>query len=305
MALVLPAISCRFIRYRLKYFIFKITSIFRYVAPNSNTPYYYDPGSKFDDVISHPVSISSFRDDPRDSDAGSVAYSQMPPSSMPAAMLMHPYRQQGYAPLGQGPYARSPIPYDGPSPSPYMGPPQRGKGYLPSGGYDQERGIVDETHSNLSSTSGANRHPNLPSQSYAHPTYPQEQGYSIPYQPGYHMDSFGEPARSGPYEGVRPGFEDTLPYDDNFAATNLLSPAFSETVDFKHALERQGKQYQQNPTSAHNYQNFIEPEKNRKTSGTPVNPGNEEAELYDEKLGTIREELDADEVVAEIDGLLL
>ena len=280
-----------------------VVPFFRYVAvAPSNTPFYYDPGSKFDDGSIHPP-LSSFRDDQLELDTGNPPYAQMTSSNMAGAIPMHTFRQSGYQGHGQVAYAQSPIPYSAQSSALYMGPAQRGQPYLTGGGYDQDGVMVDESHSNLSSTGSANRFSN---QGYPQPAYTQEQGYPISYRPGYRMDGYEEPPRNGPYEGVPQGYADGPPYEDDFAASNLLSPAYSETGDYKHALERQMKLYQQqNQTSTHPYQNSIEPEKNRKTSGNPPDSTNDQPDSLDDKLGTIREELDADEVIAEIDGLLL
>jgi len=218
---------------------------------------------------------------------------------------MHVYRQPGYQGHGQVAYARPSIPYNAQSPVPYMSPAQRGQPYLPGRGYDPEGVIVDESHSNLSSTSSANRLPNHPSQGYSQPAYTQEQGYPVSYQSGYHMDGYEEPSRNGPYESVPQGFVDGPPYEEDFAASNLLSPAYSETGDYKHALDKQMKLYQQQNQASHGYQNSIEPEKSRKAPGNPTDPTNEQSDSLNDKLGTISEELDADAVIAEIDGLLL
>ena len=267
----------------------------RYVALPSNTPYYYDPGSKFNENPSYPAT-SSFHDEPVDSEV--APFSQVSSSTMAGAIPLHPYRQN-YPNQGQPSYGRSPLPYANPSPAPYLNQAYRGKPYsnMPSTGYDVEGPVFDESRSNLSSSENGNRFVNQPNQ-HEYQQYGSQQSYSIHYPPSYDLDGYSDLRTPAPYEGEQP----QGPYEEDFAATNLLmSPAYSETGDYKHALERQMKQYQQQNQPTQSYQNDSE----NSSGNTAAESSDKNDPAYNEKLGTITEELDADEVVAEIDGLLL
>ncbi|XP_076808174.1 protocadherin-11 X-linked-like [Clavelina lepadiformis] len=276
----------------------------RYTSAPSNTPYYYDPGSKFDPSGQQQRGkFSTFRDDVN-SDTGSPAHSQVASSNVSRQpSTTAGYRHPGYSSQGQlapPAYSQSPVPFNAASPTPYNGQP-RGKAYvnLQGGGYDMNGVGPDEAHSNLSSASSGN-HPSYP-QGYPTQHYPQDQ--MQPYYPSY-QGYGGQPAPT--HYGDQQGYGSDQQFEQDFSATNLiLSPADSEPGDYKQRLERQMLQHQHPQQPGHGYGHPMDAGDNQRLLEENQAPVHQEDGASLDKLSTIREELDADEVVAEIDGLLL
>ena len=230
----------------------------------------------------------------------------------PEAQLRQPAASTGYqhaypGHVSQPPYTQSPIPFNAASPVPYSVPQQeREKVHINQNGvvYEANREGNEEIQVSLSNTSHANHYHNYPmSQNSTQQFYAPEQTYHIQYPQTYHHHGNNVNEQQGYYDdqGQYYGVELT---ENDFAATNLiLSPADSEPGDYKRRLEQQmGHQsakpagYYGNSSEAEN-QHFL----NAETSGAkPVEDDSSVA-----KLSTIREEMDADEVVAGIDRLLL
>ena len=242
-------------------------------------------GSNFDHP--HGGGAASYHGDIRDSENGNGFYPQVTSSAA--------YRHLSCRSHGHAPPSRSPMPYTSPSPAPYAGHPQRGKAYvnLQGGGFDLEAGVPEDGHSNLSSSSVGNRYSNYPQ------VIPKEQAYPAVYPPGYNIDSYDDAGRTGYYDSQPQSY--SHPNEDDFAASNLiLSPAYSEKGDnrpgFDATLKQLANQSSQEKESA----------KNRSiSSNLDANIQSGDIDQANEKLSTIREEIDADQVVADIDGLLL
>ena len=170
---------------------------------------------------------------------------------------------------------------------------------------------VEDAHSNLSGSSSGH-HPSYRNphdyQGYPPGTYPaQYHPQQQTFAPAPH-NLYPEQQAYGNYPGDGG--------HDEFAATNLLlSPVDADPSDYRQRLERQMQQQQGYPQQPPQEQ---QPQQTGYKYNHPGSDDDEQQLLNDggaaksadnaastDKLSTIREELDPDEVVAEIDGLLL
>jgi len=156
-------------------------------------------------------------------------------------------------------------------------------------------------------SNSANQYQNYPISHNPTPQYySPEQNHHLQYAPTY--QTYGsDPQDYYDDQGHYYGSQRTA--DNEFAATNLiLSPADSEPGDYHRRLERQltqqpgGTQLQ---SSSHIHGQHNDPERQRllNTENNGSKPDDDGESVA--KLSTIREEMDADEVVAGIDRLLL
>ena len=197
--------------------------------------------------------------------------------------------------LSQPPYTQSPIPFS----SMHYSPSQQahGKAYVNLKGvtYEANGFAREEAPSNIpSSGSGMNF------QSYPQPHQhysSANNNYYIQYPQAYEGYATEQAEY---YDDHQHGYTDEASYQNEFAATNLLlSPADTDPHDY---MQRFDGMIPRDRTH-HSYENVPEIKSQRSLKGE--NQSSNEDEQSAAKLTTIREELDADEVVAGIDQLLL
>ena len=266
-------------------FVTKAKSVmfcFRYV------PYYFGPVQNGANVIR--------------GDFGSFAEDEQP-----GAQHTGHYQPHG-SHISQPPYTQSPIPFNTVSPTPYSSAQQvRGGQYINLQGATYEANGVgnDEMRRSTSSKRGGNQYQNCPiAQNPTQQFYSSESNYHVQYAPNYQPYG-GDINKQRGYcdeQGQFYGAERAAA--NEFAATNLLmSPADSEPSEYTRRLEQQITQHQ--PEHLSSYERGAEAENQRllKSGNLSSIPGEDDSSMA--KLSTIREEMDADEVVADIDRLLL
>ena len=219
----------------------------------------------------------------------------------------HPYVNHGH--ISQPPYTQSPIPFNTVSPTPYSVPKQsRGQQYVNLHGVTYEvNGVrAEEGQSNASGSNGSNQYQNYPiSQNPSHHYYSPEQNYHLQYAPTYQAYGNDGTDQLGYYDDQGQYYGPQRTADNEFAASNLiLSPADSEPGEYQRRLERQLTQQQDQSQRSYAHTG-ADPETERllKSDNPGSKPDDDDASVA--KLSTIREEMDADEVVAGIDRLLL
>ena len=220
----------------------------------------------------------------------------------------HSYQQNlhnGY--LSHDNYRQSPAPVYENSSGSYMATQStRGQPYVNLQGvtYDSSGFSKDDACRNLVNDGGASQYQNYHPK-YLQQYYEQDQQYST-HQPDSYPTYVDGNQQQVYYDDQYQVYERHNSYPNEFAATSLLlSPADSEAPsDLKQRFNRQPKQHLAQPTS-HGYGSSTEIENQRLLK--PESTGNLKAadvDASDLKLGTIREEIDAAEVVAGIDRLL-
>nr|XP_039255252.1 protocadherin-11 Y-linked-like [Styela clava] len=281
---------------------------FRYHGDPS-TPYYYDPGQKF----AHLGNSDQGSGDGFSQVGGHNESIQSHSSFQPQdhGMQHHP-----------GMHMSTPHMHN----RMYQNEPERGGAYINLQGYDpSNQNQTEDIHSNLSSAS-SNTNQYNPGLAQNNPRYRPDSSqpqlfYQVPNQstPRYDM----VPSNQGYYPGGLQDYRQTpihdLPpqhhYGEDFSASNLLPVAHDKGPDYAGKQWGQPGQPEQQPligrydparqseAEPNEQENMlirnIEASKNAQNNANPAN-----GKTVDEKLSTI-EEIDAEAVVAEIDGLLL
>ena len=274
--------------------------IFSRFPSSSNRSFrYYDPVNRYEPHHSHP-SVSPLRDDYVDSDAGSGRYPRMT-SSLPVAELnssYHPHSYPSREQITHSPYSQPSLQYSGPSAMSY--PSQQPVGSyinLRGASYDVDGVLPDDTQGYIANTGGGAQYPGYPAPGNpVHVQYPQVQGYPTQYVTTYPEEGYG--ISSGPFVEPNQGFMPA--YEEDFSASNLLlSPAYTEPVAYSYPEERQIP-YQ----SMGRLDKKTDSKSDLKPTSETFANARDDADAPSEKLSTIKE-IDADEVVAKIDELLL
>lgn len=244
--------------------------------------------------------MGSFREDYVESDAGSGRYPRM----MSSEAIFDPSSQQyfrGYPSHEQivhTPYSQAPVQYTGQTAMSYPVQVPTSHLNMHGGGYEVDRGIPNEIPSYISGNGSGMLYPSYelqgdPNQSQ----YPQMQNYPSEYATNYPQDGYAVSSNAyiDPAQGYVPSYE-----EDFSASSLLLSPAYTEpSTAVSYGQERQiPYQSMGRPTDT------MDSKFGQKTNSNASSSEHENVDGPNEKLDTIKE-IDADEVVAQIDELLL
>lgn len=253
-------------------------------------PGYYESGAHIAPTIS-----TSIHNGGLTSDNGNYSH-QASHGGVPG----HGYQKNPYyGQVVQENYRQSPIPSYDVAASQVGIPSTRGQPYVNLQGVTFAK---NDSRDDFSNSDPGNQHSNF------YPSYPQkyltpEQQFSVD-QPDSYPTYVGNNEQG--YYDDHYAYNHQNPYPNEFAATSLLlSPADSEPPSEmqKQEYRRQMKQQQHTHPNDYEYGSSVEIENQhllKADNSAKVN----DADTPSSKLGTIREEIDAAEVVAGIDRLL-